>query len=53
MLAKRKGVAGEAGSEGSVDAKPRPDEQKSDIRQSWSDERSTAREVHIHQGPWL
>jgi len=34
-------------------AKPRPDEQKSDIRHLWPDERATNREVHIHQGPGL
>jgi len=32
-------------------AKPRPDEQKPDMRQPRSDERTTDREVHIHQGP--
>jgi hypothetical protein len=34
-------------------AKPRPDEQKSDTRQPWSDERATDREVQIHQRPGL
>src|SRR3954447_21402165 len=32
-------------------AKPRPDEQKPDMRQPGSDERTTYREVLIHQGP--
>ena len=32
---------------------PRPDEQESDTRHPWSDERATNREVHIHQGPRL
>src|SRR4051794_13729597 len=32
-------------------AKPRPDEQKPDTRQPGSDERTTDREVPIHQGP--
>ncbi len=50
-LARRKGGRREAPSEGSAEAKLRPDEQKPDMRQSWSDERALFREVH--RSPWV
>ena len=52
-LARRKGGDREAPSERSVEAKPRPDGQKPNMRQSWSDERARFREVPGHHRPGL
>src|SRR3990172_8639158 len=44
-LARRKGGCREEPSERSAEAKPRPDGQKPNMRQSWSDERARIRKV--------
>ena len=51
MLAKRKGVTARRRLKAAWSKTPRPDEQKPDIRPSRPDERTTDREVLIHQGP--
>ena len=49
-LARRKGGDREAPSERSAEAKPRPDGQKPNMRQSWSDERARFRKVPVTIG---